>query len=260
MRATVIVVVVLVLALPAVCGAAPSIRGYTGVMMTPNTEVAAQDTIEVGAHAFGIDNLLGIPNLDADSTTFLANVGVTKGLEATLAVRALDIHIPEVIPVQTDQTQVALHLKYQFLKEPDDPVGLAVGMTDVFEQWDNLFFEPMLHDADIGFYGVVSKNFSDLAAGDPPLRVNVGLLFSKEPLFADNVWHLIPMFANDTQFFGSVEAGLSDEVMLMAELAGDSLNYQVRITPDPKVKLDIGFVDAYGTTDLFWGGSYCWTW
>lgn len=272
MRATVILAVLLVLTVSAACSAAPAVRGYTGVIMTPNTEVVGQHALDIAAHTFDVDNLGGVPNLDASSTTFAATVGIIEGLEATVAVRALDMGVlivgpggpPGGVP-QLEDEQIGLHLKYQVLGEPDDSLGLAVGVTDVFEQWDDFMgmgsIGPLsLSSADIGFYGVVSKNFSDLEAGDPPLRLNVGVLLSESPLFADSLSQVVPFLGDDLQLFGSVEAGLSDEVTLALELAGDSINYGVQASPVPELNIDVGLLEAFGSTEFYWGGSYGFTW
>ncbi len=261
----------LLVALPVVCSAAPAMRGETGVIMTPNTETAPEATVEVSGHAFDMDNLLGITNFDVSSTSWAANVGITDSLEATVGLRNLDYAaIVGLIPAELEENQFYMNLKYQVLREPEDSFGLAGGILDVWGALDSIP-HPALDTGEMGLYIVASKNFSDLEAGDPPMRVNVGILFSEAPLFADDIANAVgfnpalygaPLWltVDDTKFFGSAELGLTDEIMVLAELAGESFNYGVRVTPTEGLALDAGIVEAYGGSEFFWGGSYGWSW
>jgi hypothetical protein len=128
-----VVVVLLVLAALAPLSAAPSFRGYTGLVNIPTA-----DTLSLGefnAAAFTV-------NTEARYTVLAGNFGVLPGLEAGLA----------NFDVEHASSKTALNLKYCFRGESMTFPQIAIGIADAADEIDQT---PYL---------VVSKSLTPFAA------------------------------------------------------------------------------------------------
>jgi len=115
--------VVGVLAAIALCGlalpvaAAPSLEGFTGLLLTPTADALNQDDYNLAVFARNVEE-------GGDFQVFAGNIGVAKGMEAGFA---------RIKPEHTSGETI-LNAKYRFRDEDAGRPALAVGVIDATDE------------------------------------------------------------------------------------------------------------------------------
>jgi hypothetical protein len=99
--------------------AAPSLAGYTGLLLVPTAD--ALDREEYNAAFFTLNLEEG-----ADESIFAANLGVSEGVEVGFA----------RIRPEDEASETILNAKYRFRSEDGARPALAVGVTDATDEMD----------------------------------------------------------------------------------------------------------------------------
>ncbi|OFX14825.1 MAG: hypothetical protein A2Z18_01935 [Armatimonadetes bacterium RBG_16_58_9] len=110
----IIVCIVLVAAVASVAQAAPSFRGYTGLVLIPNA-----DSLNKGDYNFGA---MTEDTGKFEANDLFANYSPTDGLE---------VGFNSFQVIGTDERETLLNGKYTFMPETEDKAGIAFGITDL---------------------------------------------------------------------------------------------------------------------------------
>jgi hypothetical protein len=224
---------IVLISLLALCpaSAAPSFLGYTGVLATPNTQLVGEDSVDLGIHSMpDASFLMGSPTV----TPFTATFGATDNVEITAAFISRS--------GGSGDDDFTFHLKYAVLNEPNDEVGLAVGLIDVLDQLGN----------SVPIYVALSKDLSGKVANCGPVPLTIGLMFADEPppLVSGT------SSADEIQFFASATADIHEAVTALVEVLDDQLNFGVRFNVENDVHVDVGSM----RDEFVWGVSYHTMW
>ncbi|MFQ6097000.1 MAG: hypothetical protein ACE5O2_04675 [Armatimonadota bacterium] len=259
-------VVLLALAVSTLCGAnpAPSLVGPTGLITVPNTEVVGQNAVDVGAHFYSIDG--------TDARIWHANVGLCDQVELTVAWGVLDENSFEF-------EDTTFGVKWAALAEPDDDIGLAVGVYNIGAKETTWFLEADgrseitdIDDVDGPiWYFVLSKSLHDLSLeGKRPIRVLAGLELAddaygptgiKANALGYNRWDT--GFGDDSpNFFVGLDAEVADWLTLVIDTNEfDDFNWGGRFNVTDEWSVDLLGLDFWGETTRFVvGTAYHVTW
>jgi hypothetical protein len=237
MRAlTVVLAVSAALAVPLACTAnpAPSIAGPTGIIMVPNTEVVGRNGADVGLHFFDeSDN-----GTEYDARIWHINVGLCDSVELSVT--------PWSESNGDEESYTTFGVKWAPLAEPEDCMGLAVGVYDLGEEFDDDSEDE--HTAI--WYIVGSKSLTDIEAGKRPVRFNLGLEL------ADSAWgpywlkaHVLhPEGATDSpNLFLGLDAEVADWLTILADTNEfEDFSFGARVNPCENLNIDLLSLDGWG--------------
>ena len=249
MRAlTVVLAVSAALAVPLVCTAnpAPCLVGPTGIITVPNTELVKPQSVDLGGHFF---------DYEAEDHTWHAriwhvNVGLCDNVELTVT--------PWAGSNSDDLGFTTFGAKWALMAEPDDSMGLAVGVYELGMEWNE--------DGDEQtpiWYIVGSKSLTDLAADKRPVRVNVGLEL------ADNAWgafwlkeHVLDEEDEDSpNLFLGVDAEVCKHLTVLADTNEfEDFNFGARVNPCDDLTVDLLSLDAWCGREFVLGFAYNHAW
>lgn len=133
MRRTAAVVILTLLALPALGSAAPSLTGPTGLVLIPTASTLGMAQWDVGAAGVWADD-------DANSSILYANVGLISGLEAGFTREKLE----------SAEAETLLNAKLHLLAPPVGKLKLAAGMIDITDQVDRSPYIVLTHTLGAG--------------------------------------------------------------------------------------------------------------
>lgn len=183
--------------------AAQSYLGYSGLLLTPTTEVLAERQFSLGAYLLDFGK-------DSDVMAYTAEVGISENLEVGLAV--LD---PDEGDADSD-TQ--LNVKYALLPETLTRPAVSVGAFG------------LASDVDETFYVVVGKSLN------PPSGLSYSSL-SAPSLFLGFAG------GEMDGLFGGVSAVLGNRVTLMVEHDTENFNLGARLAISDKLRVHAGIFD-----------------
>lgn len=256
-----LVVGALLMCTAAAANPAPSFFGDTGVILTPNTEVADRHTATPQWHM--VDGPFGTPprgNTSGNWDSAGALFGITDRWEVYLGHFSYD-DWPFNLVNPGHWGGFVAHTKAQAMREPDDPIGLAIGVRNIGRDtigpgpYDE--YEPTI-------YGVASKLLFGSPEEDNFLRLNLGMQFANEDDFMneeywpDKRWPWPPWVGSDhdrDSIFGSFEWMICKYVTVMMEaqeantqeqLWGPDewvFNYGARFNPCERLAVDVSLID-----------------
>jgi hypothetical protein len=137
------------LALPA--QAAPSLMGYTGLLLTPTADALAQDEYNVAFFALELEE--GI-----DESVWAANLGVAQDLEVGFA----------RIKPEGSASETFLNGKYQLQREDGSKPALAAGVIDLTDERDTTVYFVMSKSV----HGLLKSQDRELT--NPRIHVGIG--------------------------------------------------------------------------------------
>ena len=130
--------------------AAPSLQGYTGLVLIPNADTLDEKDYNVGFFTLNLEE-------GADEDIWTGNLGVDEGME---------LGVTRFKP-EDGESETLLNAKYRIRTEEDQKPGLAVGIFDATDELDTTV------------YLVMSKTVPDLiTSGDKEIfapRIHVGV-------------------------------------------------------------------------------------
>jgi hypothetical protein len=214
----------LIVAFGAAAGAAPSILGTSGNIITPDDMILAPGAVDLTYH--------GITDFGDSNTSinfFGGNVGLFPNLEAGAVVK-------------TDgSTDLLINAKYRLLAETSTRPAVTVGGIDIGSQMTD----------DPGLYVLFSKSLTAAAeevAGRPsaPLRGHLGIgSGAVRTIFGALDWTLQPKLSLMAEFISDSQLKGSD--------GGSLFNVGARYAVTSNIRLDAAAVNL---DDLAFGISY----
>jgi len=214
----------LVLALSPSAGAAPSVLGTSGNILTPDDTIVAPGGVNFGYHAI-TDFAGGSDTLNI----YCANIGLLPKLEVGAAV------------VTNGGSEVIINGKYRILSEGEGRPAVTVGLVDAGAQ--------LTHRR--GAYILLSKNLTTFAEEladkiSRPLRGHLGIgNGAVKDVFVGLDWTLAPKFSLMAEYISDSELTGSDGEAL--------LNAGIRYALTKEWRLDLGMIDF---EDFTFGASY----
>ena len=214
----------LLLALSVSCGAAPSVLGTSGNILTPDDTILAPGGFNLGYH--GINS---IGNSSENVNIYAANVGLLPKLEVGLA------------SVTHGNSEVIINAKYRLLTETLGRPAVTVGAIDLGAEITN----------EHGAYIMLSKNLTTFAEeiankASRPIRGHLGLGRGVvRGVFVGLDWTLNPKLSLMAEY-------ISDSKL--RDLDGEGIcNAGIRYAITKEVRIDLGTIDF---EDFTFGASF----
>jgi len=186
--------------------AAPAYKGYTGLMLTPTAE-----TLKTGSLNFGAVFL----NNDNNDTSFVsANIGLLDSLEVGDA----------LISPEVGDSEGIINAKFSLLKETIATPALAIGLSDMTDQFD----------------------------ATPYIVATKALQIAGKDLWAPKI-HLGVGSGSLDGVFAGLSATVSDRTQLMVEYDTDDVNFGLQFSAANNLRLHAGLI---GGDNFGFGMSY----
>lgn len=116
MRLCILILTICVIAGGTSC-AAPSFRGYSGLVVVPTADVLEEGDWDAGVMTEDID--------DIDVNDIFVNYGIQEGLE---------VGINSFLPVEADDRETLVNAKYQLMPETESRASVAFGLIDLTDE------------------------------------------------------------------------------------------------------------------------------
>ena len=272
-----VAVVVAALVVPSLCAAnpAPSMVGPTGLITVPDTQTVGASAVDVGVHFFSEETFSELmierqypEPFDLDTRIWHANIGLCDKVEISVAMSVVE-------GGGMDLEDTTFGVKWAPLQEPDDCVGLALGVYNAgAEQKDTSGITAFIPDSQDGaiWYGVLSKSITNMKEGKRPIRILAGIEL------ADDAWgpgyikaralggiHSVTKgdYGDECpNFFMGLDADLADWVSIIADTNEfDDFNFGARVNVTPELSIDLIGLDFWGRDNRFAAGAgYHCTW
>ena len=168
MRNSIAAIIVLALmALPAVAWASPSMAGPTGLLFMPTADTLGMAEFNAGASAVWVDG-------GDDATLLYANIGIIPKLEIGFSRE----------DVERSSAETILNAKFHFLGGLPGQIDISVGVMDITDQIDRSGYAVVSHELGGGIFeakgrvsqprihgGIGTGRLDDLFGG---ISINVG--------------------------------------------------------------------------------------